>query len=130
MNPFDNIIVRLSVFSSIYVTVLIFLAPLIDHLFTSLEEDKLIKESNYQILSEIILHVVVLTITWYLLKKYLSQLIEKLLNFEMRDAAGPVVKTAINFISAVALTGLQTNLIAKLRYITLEHPFRMTDLYR
>ena len=65
MNPFDNILVRLSVFSSIYVIVLIFLAPLIDHSFTSLEEDKLIEESNYQILAEIILHVIVLTITWY-----------------------------------------------------------------
>jgi len=125
MNPFDNILVRLSVFSSIYVIVLIFLAPLIDHSFTSLEEDKLIKESNYQILSEIILHVIVLTITWYFLHKYLSQLIEKILNVKMRDAT----RTAIDFISAIALVGLQTNLIAKLRYITLEHPFRMADLY-
>ena len=126
MNPFDNILVRLSVFSSIYVIVLIFLAPLIDHSFTSLEEDKLIEESNYQILAEIILHVIVLTITWYFLHKYLSQLIENLLNVKMRDAT----RTAIDFISAIALVGLQTNLIAKLRYITLEHPFRMTDLYR
>jgi|TARA_B110000881_G_scaffold186820_1_gene175807 uncharacterized membrane protein len=126
MNPFDNILVRLSVFSSIYVIVLIFLAPLIDHSFTSLEEDKLIEESNYQILAEIILHVIVLTITWYFLHKYLSQLIEKLLNVKMRDAT----RTAIDFISAIALVGLQTNLIAKLRYITLEHPFRMADLYR
>jgi len=125
MNPFDNILVRLSVFSSIYVIVLIFLAPLIDHSFTSLEEDKLIEESNYQILSEIILHVIVLTITWYFLHKYLSQLIEKILNVKMRDAT----RTAIDFISAIALVGLQTNLIAKLRYITLEHPFRMADLY-
>ena len=125
MNPFDNILVRLSVFSSIYVIVLIFLAPLIDHSFTSLEEDKLIEESNCQILSEIILHVIVLTITWYFLHKYLSQLIEKILNVKMRDAT----RTAIDFISAIALVGLQTNLIAKLRYITLEHPFRMADLY-
>tara|TARA_B110000977_G_C11018985_1_gene470529 strand:+ start:627 stop:1007 length:381 start_codon:yes stop_codon:yes gene_type:complete len=126
MNPFDNILVRLSVFSSIYVIVLIFLAPLIDHSFTSLEEDTLIEESNYQILSEIILHVIVLTITWYFLHKYLSQFLEKLLNAKMRDAT----RTAIDFISAIALVGLQTNLIAKLRYITLEHPFRMADLYR
>ena len=125
MNPFDNILVRLSVFSSIYVIVLIFLAPLIDHSFTSLEEAKLIEESNYQILSEIILHVIVLTITWYFLHKYLSQFLEKLLNAKMRDAT----RTAIDFISAIALVGLQTNLIAKLKYITLEHPFRMTDLY-
>ena len=125
MNPFDNILVRLSVFSSIYVIVLIFLAPLMDHSFTSLEEDKLIKESNFQILSEIILHVIVLTITWYFLHKYLSQFLEKLLNVKMKEAT----RTAIDFISAIALVGLQTNLIDKLRYITLEHPFRMADLY-
>ena len=125
MNPFNNIVVRLSVFSSIYVIVLIFLAPLIDHLFTSLEEDKLIKESNYQILSEIILHVIVLTITWYFLHKYLSQFLERLMNVKMKEAT----RTAIDFISAIALVGLQTNLIDKLKYITLEHPFRVTDLY-
>ena len=55
MNIFNNIFVKLAVFSSIYVIVLIFIAPFIDHLFTSLEEDKLIKETNLQILLEIIL---------------------------------------------------------------------------
>ena len=51
MNPFNNIIIKLSIFSSIYVIVLIFISPAIDHLFTSLEEDKLIKETNLQIFS-------------------------------------------------------------------------------
>ena len=59
MNIFNNIFVKLSVFSSIYVIVLIFIAPFIDHLFTSLEDDKLIKETNLQILIEIILHVII-----------------------------------------------------------------------
>ena len=54
MNIFNNIFIKLAVFSSIYVIVLIFVAPFIDHLFTSLEEDKLIKETNSQILLEII----------------------------------------------------------------------------
>ena len=39
MNIYDNIILRLCIFSTIYIVVLIFLAPFIDHLFTNLEED-------------------------------------------------------------------------------------------
>jgi len=121
-----NIIpVRLSVFSSIYVIVLIFVAPFIDHLFSSLEEDKLIKENNYQILFEIIAHVIVLTISWYFLHKYMSKSLESLLGVKIKDAT----KKAIDVISAIALVGLQGNLIAKLEYITFEHPFRLHDLY-
>ena len=125
MNPFNNIPVRLATFASIYVIILIFFAPFIDHLFTSLEDDKKIKENNFQILSEIILHVIVLTIAWYFLHKYLSAVLEKILNVKIKDAT----RTAIDFISAIALVGLQTNLIDKLKYITLEHPFRITELY-
>ena len=46
----DNIYVKLAIFSSVYITVLIFFSPAIDHLFTSLEQDKAIKEENWQIL--------------------------------------------------------------------------------
>jgi hypothetical protein len=104
---------------------LIFVAPFIDHLFTSLEEDKAIEETNFQILSEIIAHVIVLTISWYFLYKYLNRFLESLLNVKINDAT----KKAIDFISAVALVGLQRNLINKLEYITFEHPFRAHDLY-
>jgi hypothetical protein len=125
MNLLNNIPIRLAVFSSIYVIVLIFVAPFIDHLFTSLEEDKAIKENNYQILTEIIIHVIVLTVSWYFLHKYLSRFLEGLLNVTMKEAT----KNAIDFISAIALVGLQRNLIDKLEYITFEHPFRIHDLY-
>ncbi len=125
MNIFNNIFVKLAVFSSIYVIVLIFIAPFIDHLFTSLEEDKLIKETNLQILLEIILHVIVLTIAWYWLHKFLRSFLERLLKIKIKEAT----QTAIDFISALALIGLQKNLIDKLEYITIEHPFRITELY-
>ena len=125
MNLLNIIPIRLAVFSSIYVIVLMVVAPFIDHLFTSLEEDKLIKETNYQILSEIIAHVIVLTVSWYFLHKYLSRSLEKLLNVRIKEAT----KKAIDFISAIALIGLQRNLIRKLEYITFEHPFRLLDLY-
>jgi len=125
MRYVDNIPIRLSIFASIYVIVLIFIAPFIDHLFTSLEDDELIKENNFQILGEIIAHVIVLTISWYFLHKYLNKILETLLNIKIKEAT----KTGIDFISAIALIGLQRNLIDKLEYISLEHPFRLNDLY-
>jgi len=125
MNLLNNIPIRLSVFSSIYVIVLIFIGPFIDHLFTSLEDDKAIKENNFQILLEILIHIIVLTVSWYFLNKYLRQSLESLLGVKIKDAT----KTAIGFISAIALVGLQKNLIDKLKYISYEHPFRVHDLY-
>ena len=38
-------------------------------------------------------------------------------------------KTSISVVSSIALIGLQKNLIDKLEYITITHPFRMLDLY-
>ena len=125
MNIYNNVIVRLSVFSTIYIIVLIFLAPFIDHMFTTLEEDVDKKETNIQILVEIILHTIVLAISWYFLHKYLRKYLENFMNIKMKEAT----KTAIDIISAIALVGLQRNLIHKLKYISYEHPFRLTDLY-
>jgi len=125
MHILDNIPIRLALFSSIYLIILIFLAPFIDHLFTSLDEDKGIKENNYQILAEIIIHAMVLTVTWYFLHKYLSKFLESVLDVKIKEAT----KSAIDFITAIALVGLQRNLIDKLEYITFEHPFRVKDLY-
>ena len=73
----DNIYVKLAIFSSVYITVLIFFSPAIDHLFTSLEQDKAIKEENWQILIEIVLHVIVLVIAWYILHMFLKSFLEK-----------------------------------------------------
>jgi undecaprenyl pyrophosphate phosphatase UppP len=126
MNIYDNIIIRLCVFSTIYIVVLIFLAPFIDHIFTTLEEDVDKRESNIQILVEIILHTIVLAISWYFLHKYLRKYLEIFMNIKMKEAT----KTAIDIISAIALVGLQRNLIQKLKYISYEHPFRLTDLYK
>ena len=123
---YDNIIVRLCVFSTVYIVVLIFMAPFIDHLFTSLEDDKDKQETNIQILIEIILHTIVLAVSWFFLHKYLRQYLEKIMNIKMKEAT----KTAIDIVSAVALVGLQRNLIQKLKYISYEHPFRLTDLYK
>ena len=124
MGILDNTIFRLALFSSIYVIVLIGFSPTIDHLFTPLEEDKKRKENNLEILTEIILHIIVLSVSWYYLNKYLKTFLEHVFNLNIKDHTS----TAIDFIAAIALVGLQKNLINKINYITIEHPFRLRDL--
>jgi len=121
----NTVIGKLIIFSSVYIIFLIFLSPFIDHLFTTLDQDKVKKETNLQILMEIILHVIVLTIIWYWTNKYLKKFLENILKVQIKEHT----KTAIDFMAAVALVGLQKNLIDKLKYISFEHPFRLTDLY-
>ena len=123
-NIFNNVPFRLAVFSSIYIIVLIILGPFIDNIFTSIEEDKNLKENNFLILGEIIIHVVVLTISWFYLNKYLKYFLESIFNIQIESQTSK----AIDFIASLALIGLQKNLIDKINYITIEHPFRISDL--
>ena len=118
-----NTIIKLIIFTIIYFIILLFLSPVIDHFFTTLDQDKAIKETNFQLLNEIILQLIVITIIWYLLHGFLSQYLEHLLNVKMGDAT----KSGIDLVSAITLIGLQKNLIDKLEYITHEHPFRLSD---
>ena len=120
----DNVYVKLAIFSSVYVTILIFVSPGIDHLFTSLEQDKEKKETNTQILIEIILHVVVLVIAWYALNLFLRGFLKRTLNIGLGERS----KIALGFISSIALIGLQRNLLDKLEYITIVHPFRLAAI--
>ena len=124
INLLDNVIFRLSLFSAIYIIVLIIISPFIDHLFTSIEEDKKLKENNLQILGEIILHVIVLTISWFYMNKYLKAFLESIIKVKIKAHTS----TAIDFIAALALIGLQKNLVDKINYITTEHPFRISEL--
>ena len=125
MNPFNNILFKISLFTTSYVLILIVVSPVIDHAFSTLDEDIDKKENNYQILGEVILHVITITIVWYYINYYGRSSLEKLFDLKIKDAT----KTAINVVSSIALIGLQRNLLEKLEYITISHPFRMTDLY-
>tara|TARA_A100001015_G_scaffold238054_1_gene270861 strand:+ start:4606 stop:4920 length:315 start_codon:yes stop_codon:yes gene_type:complete len=100
-------------------------SPIIDHSFTSLDEDINMKETNFQILGEVILHIICITIVWYYINLFTREYLEKFFDLKIKIAT----KTAINVVSSIALIGLQKNLIEKLEYITLTHPFRLTDLY-
>ena len=124
MKLLDNTIFRLALFTSIYIIVLILFSPAIDHLFTSLDVDKKLKENNFNILIEIILHVIVLSISWFYLNKYLKEFLENIFSIKIKGHTS----TAIDFIAALALIGLQKNLIDKINYITIEHPFRISDI--
>lgn len=119
-NNLDNPIFKITLFSSVYMIILIFISPFIDHLFSSLETDIEKKESNSRILFEIILHVIVLSISWYFLNHYMKLLLTKIFKIHIREQTS----TAIEFVNALALIGLQKNLIDKLEYISLQHPFR------
>jgi len=57
----------LIIFSVIYVSILIFISPIIDHFFNELDES----QTNYKILSEIIIQITCLAIVWYYLHKFL-----------------------------------------------------------
>ena len=120
-NPLDNIYVKIPIVATVYVIVLIFISPVIDHLFTNMEEDLHKNESDIEILSEIISQIIVISIAWYFLHGFLRVNLEKLLNIKIKEGT----KTAIDFVSAVVLVGLQKNLIDKLSYITSSHPIRL-----
>ena len=79
------------------------------------------KENNIKILGEVILHVIVLAVGWFWMNKFLKGSLEKILKVTIKEQT----ITAIEMITALALIGLQKNLIHKLEYITLEHPFRI-----
>ena len=116
---------KIPLFTTIYLLLLIIVSPFIDHIFTSLDEDINMKETNFQILAEIVLHIIIIAFVWYTINHYVPKYIELLFNIKIKDAT----KSAMSVVSSIVLIGLQKNLIDKLEYITLIHPFRMKDLY-
>ena len=111
------------VFIVLYEIFLIMFSPFIDHFFTTLDQDKLLKETNVEILAEIIAHIVVLTIAFLFLDVMIQMIIKgiKAKNCE-------AYKTSAELLTAITLIGLQKNLINKLNYITHEHPFRFVEI--
>ena len=107
-----------------YLLVLIIVAPVIDHFFDELQTDIQEKDKNSKILLEIILHIIVLSITWYIIHKYMSLFLYEYLRIRITKN----IQASLSIITSVALVGLQTNLISKLKYITKEHPFRFLNI--
>ena len=114
----DTLIFKISIFSIIYIAILLFISPIIDNIFTSLEEDIDKKENKITIFIEIIIQFVLVSITWYYLHNFLKKFIKSKLDIKIKTAT----ENTISFISSIALIGLQKNLIDKLEYITDIHP--------
>tara|TARA_B110000285_G_C14552194_1_gene349689 strand:+ start:166 stop:531 length:366 start_codon:yes stop_codon:yes gene_type:complete len=114
-------IFKIIIIAFIYGTLLIFIGPLIDHAFTDLHKD----EDNWEILFEIIIHIIVIAIFWY----YLNNIILSILNPLMNVKNIKSIDTVISITSGLLLVGLQTHLKKKLEYITHEHPFRIFQFF-
>ena len=109
-------VIKIVVIILIYVTVLFILAPLVDHAFTSLHKD----ETNFEIMSEIILQLITVSIVWYYVNSVIIFLISKYINLKGISR----IESVISIVSGLMFVGLQTHLKSKLNYITHEHPFR------
>lgn len=111
----------ISIFSTIYLIILMIISPIIDHFFTPLNESK--NDNKLKILFEISLHIIMIAIVWHTINTYIPKYIEKIFKFKINN----VTKTGIEIVSSIVLVGLQKNLIDKLEYITLTHPIRYKD---
>jgi len=117
-------IIHISVVVTVYLVILIIASPMVDHAFDALPTDIREQDSNTTILLEIIAHIIVLSIAWFLIHKYASYFLRIYAKIHIADNT----QTAVDIIAGVALVGLQKNLIEKLTYITGEHPFRFLEL--
>ena len=100
----------------IYVSSLKIVSPIIDHEFGELDESK----NNLQILFDVMMQIIVLSISWFYFHKFVKFILEKYLNLKMKEKS----ENLVDFISAIVLIGLQVNLFDKLEYITYNHPYR------
>ena len=100
----------------IYVTILKIFSPIIDHEFGHLDKNK----SNIYIYISIISQIFIISIFWIFIHKFIKYILKRYLNIKISEES----KNIIDIISAIVLIGLQKNLIDKLEYITLEHPYR------
>ena len=110
-------ILKIIVVVLVYIFVLFTVAPFVDHAFTSLHKD----ETNMEIMGEIILQLVTVSIIWYYINNLLLLVIKKYLNISGINR----LESVVSIVSGLMFIGLQTHLKNKLSYITHEHPFRI-----
>tara|TARA_B100000902_G_C27100885_1_gene808755 strand:- start:411 stop:794 length:384 start_codon:yes stop_codon:yes gene_type:complete len=111
-----TVLFKIIVVIIIYVTILFTLAPFVDHSFTTLHKE----ETNLEIMGEILLQLITVSIIWYYLNSFVLNLINTYININKIDA----IQHVIGIVSGLMFIGLQTNLKNKLNYITHESPFR------
>lgn len=122
----DNFLVhpvKTSIFLVIYSLTFLFLGPIIDHLFSTLEEDEKNKENNLQILKEVIYHLITIAFVWYISHLLYEPILIKLLHIKNEEG----VNITMNIIRSIILIGTQRSLINKIKYLTFIHPIKLTD---
>ena len=106
----------LLIFLIVSILILLFAAPFIDHFFYV--DHTLEKVEEYQIFMMIIIHIILLGILVYIFHKYLVK------NYIKYFKLNNTYVKIIDLILALTLTGLQRNLIYKIRYLSNKHPIR------
>ena len=104
-----------------YVLVLLFIAPLIDHMFTPLHTE----DTNLEILTEVLFQLILVSVLWFYLSKGMFRIADSYIH--IKDLKG--IHRITGIASGVLLIGLQKNLLNKLQYITKEHPFRYITFF-
>ncbi len=115
-----NLYLKIALFSTIYLMVLIAISPIIDHAFSELDEDIQSHREKLAIFLEVLGHILVLTIVWFMIHRVLKHLMHRLFKIKVYDDT----EQAVAIVASVVLVGLQTNLVEKIEYITGIHPIR------
>ena len=106
----------LLLFLTVSICILLFVAPFLDHIFYI--DHKLDETEEYEIFMMIIIHIILLGILVYIFHKYLVK------NYIKYFKLNKTYIKIIDLILALTLTGLQRNLIFKIRYLSNKHPIR------
>ena len=114
-------ILKICIVSLVHIFILFSIAPIIDNAFSPLQK----KDSNSEILFEIITQLLFISIAWSVLNQYVLKAINRY--FKIRHTK--VINNITNTISSLVLIGLQSHLINKLQYITHEHPLRVFQIF-
>ena len=107
----------------IYSMTFIYVGPIVDHLFTTLEEDEKNNENNIHILKEVLLHLVVVAFVWYLSNIFYEPFLISILRIKNVKS----VHVTMDIIRSVILIGTQKSLIEKIKYLTFTHPIKLSD---
>lgn len=115
-----NLYLKIALFTTIYLMVLIAISPVIDHAFSELDEDIGSHREKLAIFLEVLAHILVLTIVWFVIHRMLKHLMHRFFKIKVYDDT----EQAVAIVASVVLVGLQRNLVDKIGYITGIHPIR------